>query len=609
MNSVTLRLRKAFVRLANDVDLDSHSKNIALRRFKAEGVGFFTKTLPIVSKAVLAGIETGFFDYRLVSQFERKGMLLRFCRSLLLEIFDQKGRLLPSPDPTALWRLRQLCEYMYKLAFSFTKKQQAKALEAFKTCEQRVENFTPDSAWVALLRRNLHREHPEFVTTTVDEILGSYRPRTTSGAFFGSENLIDDWTFYEWKLLDDYTIGTTRTDFAAFSGLFKSYPSAQVPVTLVDEGKTSKVMFVPKDSRKPRVISKEPLHLLRAQMSYFDWSTELLSRTTRGRIQFRDQTQNQDLAKRGSLNRENSTLDLKEASDSLSYRLISDLFQHTSGPRWFVTNARATSTIVPGVGKIALSKLSGMGSGLTFPTMALLIHLSICSMVVKRTGYDYRYVSDQVYVYGDDVIVPRGWTFYAKDALVASGLNVNSDKCFTYGNFRESCGGDYFLGNDVAPVRLTMSNAGLDKPAEVIEIDSPIRVLEIERHCRNLVKGGLIGLADYYYGLIETVVGPLPFVTGDNPALGRYSIVGKTGTDERIKCKVPVPVKGWLGLCHDGHKHLAQHLRKGPLPSAIDRLMEISSMGTSYGEVVIPREIKLVTKKIPHWCLVSATPA
>lgn len=89
-----------------------------------------------------------------------------------------------------------------------------------------------------------------------------------------------------------------------------------------------------------------------------------------------------------------------------------------------------------------------MGSGLCFPTLALVVW---ALLTVGAPDADTR---EGILVYGDDVIVPSGYAANAMRILELFGLRVNRDKSFTSGLFRESCGVDAFNGHDVTPVKL-----------------------------------------------------------------------------------------------------------------------------------------------------------
>jgi hypothetical protein len=62
-----------------------------------------------------------------------------------------------------------------------------------------------------------------------------------------------------------------------------------------------------------------------------------------------------------------------------------------------------------------------------------------------------------VSLYGDDIIVPTATAVSVVGGLESFGLKVNIRKSFWTGEFRESCGGDYFRGLDVTPVYLRYS--------------------------------------------------------------------------------------------------------------------------------------------------------
>jgi hypothetical protein len=99
-----------------------------------------------------------------------------------------------------------------------------------------------------------------------------------------------------------------------------------------------------------------------------------------------------------------------------------------------------------------------MGSALTFPVEALVFCTIIFTAISDELGIPLtREVVNsfrgQVRVYGDDIIVPVEYVDVVIRYLEAFGLKVNSDKSFWNGKFRESCGGDYYDGEWVTPIR------------------------------------------------------------------------------------------------------------------------------------------------------------
>jgi len=282
-------------------------------------------------------------------------------------------------------------------------------------------------------------------------------------------------------------------------------------------------------------------------MAYFDFLSKSLERATRHRINFQDQTVNQKLAESSSISKGYSTLDLKDASDSTSGAVVDHIVRYSPGLRAFISR-RTRVVILPSGKKIKLRKLSGMGSGLTFPTMALLIHLAIVRYIVNMTGFSYKLVSSHVYVYGDDIVVPTDWYDYAVEALSKASFQVNLKKSFRKGFFRESCGADYYYGQDVSFVRLKLSATRKKKfHRGILFLKSQEALHELDVHAAELMKHGINQVAEYYYQLIEKIVGRLPIKTGDVPFIARYSFVMPESyftsptLYEKIKCVQVVP--------------------------------------------------------------------
>jgi len=210
----------------------------------------------------------------------------------------------------------------------------------------------------------------------------------------------------------------------------------------------ARVVFVPKDSRGPRVISCEPAELLYIQQGLMRKMYRCLENhpLTRGQINFTDQTINQDLAREGSTNDSWATIDLSEASDRVSLRLVRDVFP----AKWYecLEASRSDSTLLPDGVEIKLNKFAPMGSSCCFPVEALVFWAS-CKATITRLGFN-----SPVYVYGDDIIIDSMFIEPVVKDLELLGLKVNNNKTFSKGPFRESCGGEYHSGNDVTPVRV-----------------------------------------------------------------------------------------------------------------------------------------------------------
>lgn len=255
----------------------------------------------------------------------------------------------------------------------------------------------------------------------------------------------------------------------------------------------AKVLLVPKDARGPRLISCEPRETMWIQQGLL---SEIVKQTeahslTKGLVNFTDQSINQWQAYRGSINRESCTLDLKDASDRISVTLVKNLFP----TNWFEAfmACRSGSTKLPDGTKIELAKFAPMGSALCFPVMALCVwslltaaaNMAQTARAVRVSGgltkanKSFRW-NNPVYVYGDDIVVPSDFAETAQLVLKGAGLIVNTNKSFVHGSFRESCGGEYYNGWDVTPVRL--------RSLPTDDVPARMRVIAFHNNC--YVKSG-----------------------------------------------------------------------------------------------------------------------
>lgn len=182
-------------------------------------------------------------------------------------------------------------------------------------------------------------------------------------------------------------------------------------------------------------------------------------RFTSGHVNFRDQSVNQLLAKEGSSSGYYATLDLSEASDRVSLAMARAVYSICPDFLDLVEACRSHRAILPSGKLIHLKKFASMGSAMCFPTEALTFFCVIVASRIDRAkvAVDARSVkrfSRDVYVYGDDIIVPADEALATCDDLHAFGLKVNYHKSFWTGKFRESCGSDYYDNLKVTPVYL-----------------------------------------------------------------------------------------------------------------------------------------------------------
>lgn len=592
--------------LAHDVRLDPFTKAYVIRRYKSEGIRFLTVTLPKLSKAVIASLEKGSFDRP--TDFAWKGRSLLYFRSLLRRIFCvNTGVVLDDVDSDSLLRLRQFCEYFYKLALEFDEQDIKDAEAAFVETEAAVRQL--DCEYSEQLRKDFETYYKPLSSAVVSEVFRDYRPRSGPGTWSG---MSPQQRYYRVRTTDRYTRGVSG-EFSAYSGYFKEYPgSPNTPIITDDTSLTSEVLFVPKDSRGPRTIVREPYFRLKAQLAFFDWFASGLERVSHKRINFYDQAINRELARASSVSKAYATLDLKEASDRVSYRFVLNVFRNSPAIRYFLLR-RTDCTLLPNGTAMRLSKLSGMGSGLTFPIMSLLAHLSIVRSVVNSTGLRYELVKKHVYTYGDDVIVPARWYDAACKGLARAGLQVNLSKSFSRSHFRESCGGDYYNGHSVGPVRLRLANSApvYFRKGHLLKLTSNPGIIQVERHCRELIRAGLASVAETFYKSIERKLKiKLPIGTGRTPYLCRYTLDGVAypavdGNYVQVRGVLPLPVVSKTPFMNP-YYHLGNSLRPSGENSVLPWWDQIvSGCGSSFGEVSIPRQVRYKFGRISSFALMG----
>jgi hypothetical protein len=197
---------------------------------------------------------------------------------------------------------------------------------------------------------------------------------------------------------------------------------------------------VPKSAKTDRMIAIEPCMNMFMQRGI---GSLIRSRLKRVGIDLDDQTNNQRLALRGSIDGSYATIDLAAASDTVSTALVEVLLPQD----WFdaMDLVRSKRGILPSGKVITYSKFSSMGNGFTFELESL-IFWALCSAVK-----DYYPTESDLLVYGDDIVCPTAISGSIIELLEYCGFKTNDDKSFINGPFRESCGKHYFLGVDVTP--------------------------------------------------------------------------------------------------------------------------------------------------------------
>lgn len=218
----------------------------------------------------------------------------------------------------------------------------------------------------------------------------------------------------------------------------------------------SRFTTVPKDALKARGIAVEPSINVFIQLALGSAIEERLKKAY-GWSKNRVQDAHRLLAKIASRTGACATIDLSSASDTIARNLVRLLL-----PRGWLELLEQSRTRRTQVGGrwVFLEKFSSMGNGFTFELETLLFYTlsrcvvrAVCEDLLDVENCDRRSPNYGVKtsVFGDDIIVPTKAAKPLIAALRFFGFEVNVEKTFIEGPFRESCGGDFFNGQAVRP--------------------------------------------------------------------------------------------------------------------------------------------------------------
>jgi len=466
-------------------------------RSESEGVSFLMKTLPTLGKALDRALacESSFDAFFLGFKPQKDSRLPQFLGEFFNRVLHSDGTVLPEPCTDSIRILRQFSYLFYKYELEYSSADEQKVIDQFVKAEQDLVDVDKILVYHQhLLQWNVdHSTYCDGNYTSFDVMvqamdkLGSCpQPGKidfgVASLLFSRESIhivrrarialrnalagIDlkninpahgpgvvstkeaPWDKYVWKNVSSRITACYPFDAyfcASLGAVCDSYPTFE---KVGESESPAQVILVPKDSRGPRLISCEPVDNQWIQQGI----REVLYRHVKASplvgasVLFTDQAPNQRAARRGSVDGEYSTLDLKEASDRVSLELVRLLFPEELLP--YLECCRSTQTRLPNGELVSLRKFAPMGSALCFPIMALTIWALLYGIASDQD------TKDSILVYGDDVIVPTAFAADAITTLELFGLIVNRDKSCTKGFFRESCGVDAYKGVDVQPVKI-----------------------------------------------------------------------------------------------------------------------------------------------------------
>jgi len=523
------------------------------RRVEHEGDSFLCITLPSFCTAFERALDSGCVSPNDFPSFRkrRSSSLPAFLSGLTELVFQADGRLLDEPNITAIRGIRQICLVHKKTLRPCNKERNGAAVRKFVEIENGIQKPCPLNGLVRVFQDTCKIVWSDMLAgIAFGDPYEHFKPRHGSGTTAESLRGNRKYSFPSWpKRLDrsfpysDFAVASVRNDFA-----LERISSALYPVA---RGETPvKVALVPKTLKTPRVIAVEPVCMQYTQQAVADWvrnRIETLSRFTKGRVFFRDQKVNANLALLGSAGGGFATIDMSEASDRVSCYHVAQMLSSVPIFRRYVFDTRSTRALLPGGDIITLKKFASMGSALCFPMEAMVFYCAIVAIRVWRAGIrpsvrSVSLMSDRVHVYGDDIIVPDDEASSVCESLEALGFRVNANKSFWTGKFRESCGTDAYDGEVVTPIYCRR-----DIPTDRSDVDGVVSSVSF---ANQLYAGGYWGTARLIREAIERLFGPLPSITETMQAIGWHSYsnaVSHNGWDKnlqrlKLRCWTPVPV-------------------------------------------------------------------
>jgi hypothetical protein len=260
---------------------------------------------------------------------------------------------------------------------------------------------------------------------------------------------------------------------------------------------------VPKDCTKDRGIAVEPSINLFFQLAYGRVMKDRLKRA--GLDLLHAQDVHRRVACEASIRGHFATIDLSNASDTVCKNLVEFLLPS----RWFevLSGLRSSHTQMPDGRWVLLEKFSSMGNGFTFE-LETVIFLAI-SMAVMESLDQTPLPGENVFVFGDDILVPTDVAQTVIDALRLLGFTPNGKKSFLNGLFRESCGGDFFEGTDVRPFFLREFP---NEPQDLIALANGIRKMAFKGHSSDEKRHSLLRRS--WFCILDALPSPIRRLRG-----------------------------------------------------------------------------------------------
>lgn len=546
----------------------------------ARGIHAYCVDLPAVGKHLDRCLSNG--EYKLsglpmTGRYSGRVVIPKFLRGLYLLVFDEHGCLKGDCDVSAIAFLRQILYAGKKAALQCSDEKVADEVQEFLIVDntlpipekfwsaeaptsadvrQTYTSFSASQLYAARLggldpliraRLSTFLTCLDFVSGLVTTTLGAYRyaewrfrhgPGAVSNLTGGSNKYC--WTNWSDRLENAFPIADCGFhNYGSWSGnIEKSEISSQEPF--------SKLVDVPKTFTKPRLIATEPSEHQWCQQNIWHYlGTRVKNSWISKFVRFHDQTRNQDLCRRGSQDQRLITVDLSAASDRVTCHFVGQLFR--SNPDLLVGLQASRTRFIEydsrhdGKRTLELRKFSTMGSACTFPVETLsFLCIALSAVMATRqmrpTKRNVLSMSEEVTIFGDDIIVPKDSRELLFEALEVLDFKVNTSKSYWNGMFRESCGVDSYAGHDVSPAYWKAPYSG--KP------ESYASVIGVSN---NFYDKFLVNTSSYIASTIDRY--NVPIVHHDSGVCGFKSFVGPHSHNGKTRWNVDLQRREALVPC------------------------------------------------------------
>lgn len=416
-----------------------------------------------------------------------KGFFLPISRVLGLWIRSQRKK----ADSTLLASLAQFLLFPSKMEISSNEELQRESLTKYLNTEKRVQQHWSGQTESGYITAAL-AESKEILTCWLSDfhVDLSLCRHGNGSTYIQGDNILSTNTTYvkdQHIQVDDLLINEINPRLDERNPYFIEDLFA-LPIKDYDLERCDLTAFVPKNVTSLRTISEEPPSLqflqqgvsqsLRAHIRKSHNSRKGLAKNLSAVIKLEDRGQNRNFAKLGSVDDTYATIDLSSASDSVSWDLVQFLFGGNPHLLKWLMLTRCTHTryldLDDNVEKtLFMSKFAPMGSACCFP-IETLVFAAIAQQAINESVYlqncakerqQYEQLNGfekikgdthqwyQYTVFGDDIIIPKFAVTRLLHLLMVAGFEVNTDKSFASGFFKESCGGNYFHGVDITPIK------------------------------------------------------------------------------------------------------------------------------------------------------------